>query len=664
MRRQTLNWVYMLLFPVMPILGFGPFSHPYVNRLALRKAKAKLAADVSEGEGPGPADALVAATGSGGVQPRVNAELLALVLSHEHEFVNAGNAADCVSTYHVLNGIDLYDYAHNYHPDDASGTPVFGYALVDEWNQHRGDYPASHLAIAAGWLAHQIADWYPHYACVGADGTLNPDLCAGADEAMHPNPHAGADGTLDSRPRARADGEPTFAGIANAYTVFGADLPPDLRERYRDANHALFELLIECDVLGRPDGAGLFHTQVNLFDHSGACAGLLTRCSQRFKGHIRIPPEHLPSLERDMNAVILGTGLLVKFLLKACPRLHDEVGGFIDLSVLDLAADAVVDRLFCVGWDRIRELSRPEHADVYDSSLGGDIIGVSSTRLATPGSSLMSVLYWIGSSFGVGVTADSLELLVEEPIEGLLCLAGRVGEAYRALDSVLERFGADLDEIPYRALRRLLGRMGGSPKGKPREATPVLAFLSGLVLGESASLKEAREAMRLGLRPRIVVRGAGQLGEHGAGNGGRECCGCRVGSSEGCEGRECCGCGGMGSGEGSALARMFADGRVEVAAAPAVADAYPPELRRLKSLDPSTLLVRVDGYNIAAEPGIASVRVTGDPSKKLDIVITFERQICPGVHHLFVDIHDNSGAHSEYLDHRVATDVKRVDSWS
>ena len=89
----------------------------------------------------------------------------------------------------------------------AQGVPRFGYALVNEWYENRSKYPEHHVAIAAGWLAHQLADWYPHYACIRDDGELDDD------------------------PTRVADGLSIFAGFANALTIFGADLPAEFRDR-------------------------------------------------------------------------------------------------------------------------------------------------------------------------------------------------------------------------------------------------------------------------------------------------------------------------------------------------------------------------------------------------------------------------------------------------
>ena len=235
-------FLLVLLLPVFPVVALSPFSHAYVNRLALKRAKA-------EKENGNRA---------------INEELLQLVLAHEDEFINAGNSADAISTYHILNGIDLYDYAHNSHPDNARGVPLFGYALVDEWNGKRSEYPESHLAIAAGWLAHQLADWYPHYACVKGTGELSDDPSEIADDCY------------------------TFAGFANALTIFGADLPEELRGRYKVPNHGLYELFLDVAVMAADENKEFYGIKVNLFNHT----------------------------------IIFGMGLLIRFLLRACPDLR------------------------------------------------------------------------------------------------------------------------------------------------------------------------------------------------------------------------------------------------------------------------------------------------------------------------------------------------------
>lgn len=570
--------LWLLLAPVFPIVGFSPFSHAYVNRLALRKARDE------ECKG----------------NPRVNRELLTLVSEHEKEFVDAGNSADAISTYHVLNGVDLYDYAHNYHPDNAQGVPRFGYTLVTEWYENRSKYPEHHLAIAAGWLAHQLADWYPHHACIRGNGELDDD------------------------PTRIADDLSTFPGFANALTIFGVDLPPELRERYRVPNHGLYELFLDTIVLASPGGKDLYDTRVNLFDYEAYPCGLLTKCSERFAGSgeglVRIPPEHLPSLERDFNMIILGMGVLIRFLLRMCPDLPSQLKSIVKADISKLAAHKVFEELFCKSWDEFRTLSARSVEPQDAGNINGPLVGLSSEKLSTPGSALFSILYQIGGSFRKEVSPHDLGRLIDEPVETLLSRIPKVGTLLTRLEALLENHGKDMDNAVYEFLRNTVYRLGGNSKGRWKDQSPILAFLSGLLLDAQGDISSARTAMRRGLRPLIVVGTANH----------------RAPDSE--------------------LATMFTEGKIHLRAIPAATDSYPNDLWTLKQLNRDTLIIRIDGYDLEQSPGIGRFAVSRDSHGALDIVIEITTEIRPGVHHIFVDIKDDSGVHSEYLDRKIVVE--------
>ncbi|MHB8927851.1 MAG: hypothetical protein ACYC9Q_09390, partial [Bacillota bacterium] len=174
-----------LLMPVLPVIWFGPITHPEINRRALQKAKELKAA--------------------GGA---VNTKLLRVVSQNEEAFVFGGNSADAISTQHVLNGIAIYDYAHNQIPNSADGSPLFGYRLIAKWLENENGprpYPPRELAVACGWLAHQIADFYPHYAPVDSQGAL---VKAGA-----------------------TNGSP-FKGYANSHRVLGTSFYREILDEY------------------------------------------------------------------------------------------------------------------------------------------------------------------------------------------------------------------------------------------------------------------------------------------------------------------------------------------------------------------------------------------------------------------------------------------------
>ncbi|NPV81341.1 MAG: hypothetical protein HPY52_13890 [Firmicutes bacterium] len=589
-------FLLMLLLPVFPVIALSPFSHAYVNRLALKRAK-----DEKK---------------NGNHQ--INRELLQIVSAHENEFINAGNSADAISTYHILNGIDLYDYAHNCHPDNARGIPRFGYALVDEWNGNRSKYPESHLAIVSGWLAHQLADWYPHYACVKGNGELSDD------------------------PSEIADDTHTFAGFANALTIFGADLPRELRGRYKVPNHGLYELFLDVAVLASDEGKDLYGIKVNLFDHKERPYGLLTRCSERFwgQGCVRIPPEHLPSLERDFNTIIFGTGLLIRFLLRVCPNLHEDLKSFVKTDILSLAADRVVEGLFCKSWEEIQNLAGP--AEPKAEGFHYQLRGLSSQQLTKPGSAIFSILYQIGGSFKADISREEIERLIDEPVEALLSKIPGVGGVAAGIEARLEQRGADLDELLYSFLLKSLRRLGASSKGNWKDQSPIIAFLSGLLLDADGDISAAREAMRRGLRP-IITLGAPEEETSTCSGNIRPLDRLLPASGDAA----------VADSIDVSLETMFAAKKINLRCIPAIADSYTKDLRDCKELDEDTLIVRVDGFDLKENQDIGVYTVSRDSKGCLTVSIDLKADVKPGVHHLFVDVKDRCSVHSEYIDRKI-----------
>jgi hypothetical protein len=91
----------------------------------------------------------------------------------------------------------------------------------------------------------------------------------------------------------------------------------------------------------------------------------------------------------------------------------------------------------------------------------------------------------------------------------------------------------------------------------------------------------------------------------------------------------------------------------------------------VKRLDRSTLIFRIDGYDVTHRPDLFDVAEErwengGDSENGGELVLNIGlRDNLPGKHHhIFVDIHDQTGTHSKYLDLEVtiddATPVKEV----
>ena len=317
----------VILFPLSPLFWWGPLVHLYINHRALRQAERE------------------AAVGN----PAINRDLLRRLKRCRDVFIFAGISADAIATFHVLTGSSVYDYAHNSIPDSATGNPIFGYALIDEWRRSKrhGEtfYPESEFAVACGWLAHQLADWYAHYAAVDAHGMLLPDPCTPPDNRT------------------------VFSGYANSHRVLRADFPPEILSQYRLVDHALIEffhdLLVACYT-----GDRRFDTlKVGFFRNyrrRGRLYNLLTATSERFRGKgTRIFEEETELLRDTLHTVTTGMTFLVYLSTLVNPALPEAIYRGISPHAtgkpdyIAMAVEAVVRGLFCKRYEEIATLSQP-----------------------------------------------------------------------------------------------------------------------------------------------------------------------------------------------------------------------------------------------------------------------------------------------------------------
>lgn len=315
--------VRLLLLPIMPVLAWGPATHPYINKRALELAES----EVRRGN------------------RRVNRAIVEELARNRETYIFAGNSADVISSYNVLSGgVAIYDYMHNYYPDTAAGVPFFGYRLIDEWyrsseaGEESGGYPAADFAVACGWLSHQLADWYAHHAPIDRNG--NP-----ADPGHEP------------------DEITVFPGYSNSHRVLGAGYYPEMLKLYNTADHALIEFLHDMLILQRHGEGFLKRNRVELFESrvvGGRVLNLLTQTSERYSGLFsRMPPEQVHTLKNDFNNIIHGLQVLNDITVHQYPHLVETVQNSIEPAVtgkpdyIALSIRRVFEKLFCCSREEI-----------------------------------------------------------------------------------------------------------------------------------------------------------------------------------------------------------------------------------------------------------------------------------------------------------------------
>ncbi len=407
--------------------------HPHINRLALRKAEKDLASS----------------------HPNINEDMLKRLTANEDAFIFSGNSADAISMHHILNNVSMYDYAHNAIPDTYSGCPQFGYALIDEWRQAYSGardmrYPDRDFAVACGWLAHQLADWYPHYAAIDRAGALVSDG------------HQAGDGVR------------TFSGFANSHRVLGADYYPEILHQYVTIDHALIEFFY--DLLALQDyRKELKNNHVEHFSVAGNHC-LLTATSERYIGQAaRIPPEKVSEFWKTHNFVISSLQSFLKLISIFRPATVSAIRNTIDPRVtgatdyISLSADHVVEGLLCQSYD---EINRMATENFYQGTAG-------SISVKKPGNLLYPVIRELGMFAGLHKAFSFHEQLSWTP--------------------KMVSFLDDRKELAYTQ--------------RNHDAEALFCFLSELILKNRQDLSAPLENFRQTVRPVIELTGTGSSKE-------------------------------------------------------------------------------------------------------------------------------------------------------
>ena len=551
-----------LMAAVMPALGWGPFAHPHINRRALEEAERRA------GEG----------------DDSVNRETLDLIRRHRDTFTFAANSADAISNHHVIHDLPIYDYTHNYIPDEnTEGEPVFGCALVDTWLRHRGSFPEEDAAVAYGWLAHQLADWYPHYAHIDNEGNLAQDE------------------------RTRADQIGTFSGYADSHPVLGPDFFSPVLAEQRLFNHALIELFYDILILERAGADSyLDRNHVELFSAEGGTS-LITECAKRF-GHRRcvVPPEHVGPLKKDFDFVIDGMRILIELMKKVRPDLPAMLQArdiepithgwdFIDRSV-----SKVVERVFCTTNERMGELAEAGlgEADASDVAAG---LRLEVTRKPT---TLGSVFFEFARKLGMTTAFSVLKPMLIDPA-GLRLKTKLLGFIPLQLD---------LSNWLISELSRAAGARLLRGESKP---DPVQDFLSALLLDKRADLGKAVNRFRQAAKPVIAFGDPLEA---------------KPPTKREVE---------------YMVKEMLSKQKLQVCIYPA-SGFRDERLRKSKAIDDRSLLFRLNGYPITdpifrdlLEPDIHFQR--GNSECELVVECNLKRPLQEAEHHLFIDARDRSG---------------------
>lgn len=580
-----------LLSPIFPAFLWGPFTHTHINRKALSKAK-KL---MESGDNT------------------INQDLVRMLTSSretQNSYALAANTADAISSYHTLNDFTAYDYTHNSIPDNARGLPNFGYTLVDTWCKipesawSSGETRLLDLAIACGWLSHQIADWYAHYACIDGSGNICDQEDAIADEVTQ------------------------FSGYSDSHRVIGHDYPEPYLRRYNLADHGLTEFLVDSIIVASPEGPRLRNLSLpNLSTLKDSGSNIISIASLDFGAAVKLPEDHIPVLWQNMNLILLGMSIFQKLIYLRKPNLHREAGELVTTKYVDLSIDRVVDNVFRKSFREIAELAR-HGRQVRSKDMPIEPLDSEITKY--PGTVIFKIAYSLASSISLpdgSISSSTFNRTLDVLDNPLVALerAPVIGPLMRsriARDMLWNKVGKPSLET---LITESIDSLGGPDKGVRIPTKDALLTLANGVLLKGKSIEKARQDLALSMKPVIAVVDS---------NGNPLSSGRELPAQ--CE----------------LLDMVFERRMLAFKLTPAISGSRGVSHAERKSLDISSVRVRFNGFPITEHPKFAEAEVAYENDSTASPVlirISFKPGFRPGRYDIFVDAHDRAGVGAEYL---------------
>lgn len=397
-----------------------------------------------------------------------------------------------------------------------------------------------------------------------------------------------------------------FIGYANSHQILGAYFYEDILETKEKVEHGILELFHDAYAYAK-DSSGYLalgkNTACLLTDETD---NLVTAVSEGFKdqGFSRLPTEHLPSLERDFRIVIAGMETLLIVLSRLQPRFNDIVSEFVEksgrLNFVERSIDYVFDRLFALTRDQISEKARLSLERERDYSR------------VTVVQKKESILQQWAFKIGQAIKPQDVASLLREGAVIQVDLSESLPTWLKAIVGKIEAktdIAMRLKDLLISRCKQIVDRS---------ESTRALGrFLTELLAGSDNAFEEARQAYCKGLR--AIAQFDVPLAD------------LETRATE------------------DILREMIRNRTIKIRFTPAVrTDKHTTEYY----LDPETVNIRVNGYS-ADEAGDVFTVVPVDIESDVLRYEIWLKQIPKPALHIFADIHDYRGEHSQYIDYQL-----------
>lgn len=392
---------------------------------------------------------------------------------------------------------------------------------------------------------------------------------------------------------------PTFFGYANSHQVLSPCFHPDILRAKREAEHILTETLHDAHIMFS-DRTGLLSPGRNkVYLTTELDDNLVSAVSATFGRHgfSKIPAGHLAKLKEDFDVVINGIESCLVVAKAIQPCFVQVVREFSEKNqrYVEESVDRVVGELFALTREEIaqRAGTEPRALDYARS------VSVVKTKEE-------SLIQRLAFRIGRVVTPDVIEALFAGPV------AMFEWDIPGPWDPSIK---LDLGDKIKRLLPSRLGVLGG----RAESSRALVNFAEKLLSASGDIMGQARDAYCSTLRP------VTDLDE----------------DRDPFEPED----------DDAILERMVSERRIRIRFTPAQRT---DKERGRYLLDPNTIVIRINGY-LPDDPGapFTLVQRWDRSGEILHCEISLDPELQSGCIHLFADIRDRRGEHSQYIDKQV-----------
>jgi len=402
---------------------------------------------------------------------------------------------------------------------------------------------------------------------------------------------------MDVRRATRPGEEVVFNGYANSHQVLSPYFHHDILRAKREAEHALTEFFHDAHVM-LTDTSDMFapgRVKVELPIHEDD--NLISLVSETFRdsGCSKIPAKHLQKLKEDFEVVIKGMQAGILFVKHIQPEFEGMVKGFAERN--QAFVDESVDRV-------IRLVLSPSDEQIAEAA---EALFVGGEKRATSVISAKpeSVIHKLAFSLGKVMDPAIVDLLFRDPIASVNLLGSRC-----------LRVDISLQEQVKKWLPKALERFGGRA-----ESTRALARFAGeLVSASDNILDRARDEYCSKLRPVTALDVSPDKGETTSFD--------------------------------DILKEMIDDGVVKIR--------FTPAKRTDKDntkylLNEESAVIRINGYQRGEPDAPFTAELQWDEVEEIlrCRILLDEKAKTGDCVHIFADVKDMRGEHSQYIDKQV-----------